>query len=307
LPDEPGWYYIPEAAPAVKTLFSDFASDWLGSLTTDPAAMTRHESVYRLHVCPAFGRRRVRVIRPSHVHGWLAELSERYGPATVAVAFAILRGVLDLAVAAHAIDKNPARSVAVRMPRYLETDMAVWDDAAVAAAIAAHREDLRLAPELAASCGLREAEVFGLALEDFDFEEQIVRVRRQLARAGRAFVFAPPEQGRQRVIPLPEWGAAQVREHIGRFPPQPRTLPWRQPDGEPHTCHLLLRRPARRSTSFDQLRHYYASVMLAGGVSIGELAEYLGADPVATLRAYAHLLPSAHGRARAAVDTRFGR
>ena len=46
--------------------------------------------------------------------------------------------------------------------------------------------------------------------------------------------------------------------------------------------------------------------MLAGGVSIKELAEYLGhADPAFTLRVYAHLLPSSHDRARAVINDRF--
>jgi len=48
-----------------------------------------------------------------------------------------------------------------------------------------------------------------------------------------------------------------------------------------------------RREGIHQLRHYLASVMLAGDVSIKELAEYLGhADPAFTLRVYAHLLPS---------------
>lgn len=48
--------------------------------------------------------------------------------------------------------------------------------------------------------------------------------------------------------------------------------------------------------------------MLAGGVSIKELAEYLGhADPAFTLRVYAHLLPSSHDRARAVINERFTR
>ena len=47
-----------------------------------------------------------------------------------------------------------------------------------------------------------------------------------------------------------------------------------------------------RKEGIHQLRHYYASVMLAGGVSIKELAEYLGhSDPAFTLRVYAHMLP----------------
>ena len=46
--------------------------------------------------------------------------------------------------------------------------------------------------------------------------------------------------------------------------------------------------------------------MLAGGVSIKELAEYLGhADPAFTLRVYAHMLPSSHDHARAVIDDRF--
>ncbi|SDJ29450.1 Phage integrase family protein [Nonomuraea maritima] len=57
-----------------------------------------------------------------------------------------------------------------------------------------------------------------------------------------------------------------------------------------------------RKEGLHQLRHYYASVMLAGGVSIRELAECLGhADPGFTLRVYAHLMPGSHDRARKAM------
>lgn len=121
-----------------------------------------------------------------------------------------------------------------------------------------------------------------------------------------------------------------------------------KPGGKPHSCRLLFRWPAddehvkarsysetvwtpalvragiiaepkkdtrgrtRYATSrregIHQLRHYYASVMLAGGVSVKELAEYLGhADPAFTLRVYAHLLPSSHDRARAVINQRFSK
>jgi integrase len=65
-----------------------------------------------------------------------------------------------------------------------------------------------------------------------------------------------------------------------------------------------------RKEGIHQLRHYYASVMLAGGVSIKELAEYLGhAEPAFTLRVYAHMLPCSHdrARARAVINERFTR
>lgn len=52
----------------------------------------------------------------------------------------------------------------------------------------------------------------------------------------------------------------------------------------------------------------YASALLAHGVSIEELADYLGhADPGFTLRTYTHLVPSNHERARLAIDEVIGR
>ncbi|GAA3709757.1 hypothetical protein GCM10022224_089090 [Nonomuraea antimicrobica] len=63
-----------------------------------------------------------------------------------------------------------------------------------------------------------------------------------------------------------------------------------------------------RKEELHQLRHYYASVMLAGGVSVKELAEYLGhADPGFTLRVYAHMMPGSYDRARRAIDDRLFR
>jgi integrase len=194
---------------------------------------------------------------------------------------------------------------------------------------------------------MREGELYGLGEEDFDLDGQkVLRVRRQIKRIGRDFVFALPKNDRERIIPLSDWDIRVIKRHIGRYPPRPYTLPWESPDGKPHTCRLMFRWPAddqhvksrsysetvwkpalvqagiipgperdKRSRSryvttgkegIHQLRHYFASVMLAGGVSVKELAEYLGhADPGFTLRVYAHLLPSSHDRARIVIDDHF--
>ncbi|WP_258904820.1 hypothetical protein [Actinokineospora sp. UTMC 2448] len=54
------------------------------------------------------------------------------------------------------------------------------------------------------------------------------------------------------------------------------------------------------------LRHFYASMLLAQGVSIKELSAYLGhADAGFTLRVYTRMVPSSHDRARLAVDLLF--
>jgi integrase len=62
-----------------------------------------------------------------------------------------------------------------------------------------------------------------------------------------------------------------------------------------------------RADGVHALRHFYASTLLAQGVSIKELAEYLGhSDPGFTLRTYTHLVPSSYERARLAIDSVFG-
>jgi len=234
-------------------------------------------------------------------------------------------------VADEAIRKNPAKSPVVQVPGYQSSGIELWDDAVIIALADAHPDELRAIPELAASCGMREGELYGLAEEDFDFDEKIARVRRQVKKIGRVYVFALPKNDRERVVPLSDWDIVVIRRQITRYPPRPYTLPWEKPDGKPHTCRLLFRWPADdqhvKARSYSETvwkpalvragiipeptkdkrgRVRYATTRK--GVSIKELAEYLGhADPAFTLRVYAHLLPSSHDRARAVINERFAR
>jgi integrase len=106
------------------------------------------------------------------------------------------------------------------------------------------------------------------------------------------------------------------------------TLPWLEPDGKPATAELIPTTPTGRAINRNDfnhrhwrpaltaaglpllrvngchaLRHHFASVLLAAGVDIKALSEYLGHhDPAFTLRVYVHLMPAADVRMRAAVD-----
>ena len=67
-------------------------------------------------------------------------------------------------------------------------------------------------------------------------------------------------------------------------------------------------RSATRTDGTHALRHYYASALLEGGVSIKAVSEYLGhADAGFTLRTYTHLMPASHDRSQRVIDSRIGR
>jgi integrase len=51
------------------------------------------------------------------------------------------------------------------------------------------------------------------------------------------------------------------------------------------------------------LRHTFATLMIAAGVSIFELARFMGTSVDEIDKTYGHLLPDAHKRARSALDS----
>lgn len=348
-----GEYVDPKAG---RELFGDLSKAWLSSLVVDPNTKIRYEIVLRRHVDPVLERRSVKSIKASEVQTYLAKLGEQVGPATVDKALGILQGVLDLAEVDGLVRKNVARSKVIQRAKRTVEQVQAWSDDRVFSIIDAHPDEYRLFPIIGASCGLRAAEIFGLALEDIDFEERIVRVRRQLQRLGRdrsnpdsraGHIFALPKNDQERIVPMSDWTAQSIRVHIAKYKPRPCTLPWEKLNGSPRTHNILFRwhdgefvkdrnyseeiwKPALSAVGVigppvpnqrgqmryvttgregpHQLRHYYASVSLADGVNIKELATYLGhADPGFTLRVYQHMLPDSHDRARQAIDRRMFR
>lgn len=338
-----GDYMDPSAG---KILFGELAERWFRSLVVDPASEIHYRGVHKRHVEPTFGRRSVKSIKPSDIAARVREVNERYSASTAASTLLVIRGVLEIAEADGSIKKNPARSKIVRQPKAQSRDVEVWPDDTVTDLVAAHSEDLRPIPVVGAGCGMRQGEIFALALEDVDFEGEVLHVRRQVKKLGEHYVFALPKNDKTRTVPLPEWVARTLRDHMERNPPEPYTLPWERPGGSPCTVRLLFRwsygghlkarnysevvwKPAlaevgvipepttdkrgrkryktTRREGLHQLRHYYASIQLDAGVSVVALASYLGHDPKVTLSIYGHMLPSSDGRARKAIDDRLNR
>jgi len=318
---------------AGKMTFSQYASRWIATQNTDPATRESVEMRLRLHVLPHIGSRPIGSFTPTHLRAWIrlledAGLSAAYRRGI----FAHVSTVFTAAVEDRIIRFNPCSARSVKAPRLDPRKVKPWPAERVKAVRAVLPERYRAMVEPAAGCGLRQGEVFGLAVEDVDFLGGTVHVVRQVKLLRGRPVFAPPKGGKERDVPLPESVAYALAAHLTAFPAREITLPWKTLDGPPVTATLLFTSPeglslnrnrfndrvwrpavrasgtaSGRDNGMHALRHFYASVLLDAGESIKALSEYLGHhDPGFTLRTYTHLMPTSETRTRAAVDRVLG-
>jgi Site-specific recombinase XerD len=321
-----GDYIAPEAG---KVTFEQYATQWMKTQVTDPATREAVEMRLRRHAIPHIGKRPIGSFNPTHLRLWMrtlegAGLSAAYRRGI----FAHVSTVFTAAVEDRVIRANPCSARSVKAPRLDPRKVKPWTADRVRAVRAALPERYQALVDVAAGCGLRQGEAFGLAVEDVDFLGGVVHVVRQVKLLHNRPVFAPPKGGKERDVPLPESIAFALAGHLTRFPAAEVTLPWKTLDGPPFTATLIFRspeglslnrnrfndrqwRPALRAAGvltgrdngMHALRHFYASVLLDAGESIKALSEYLGHhDPGFTLRTYTHLMPSSETRTRAAVD-----
>ncbi|MGH3310776.1 MAG: tyrosine-type recombinase/integrase, partial [Streptomyces sp.] len=280
------------------------------------------------------------------VQAWLNGLQRTVSsPGYIGSILQTLSSVLNAAVDDELIRKNPSRARSVKPPRKVRPRVQPWSAERVAAVIDALPGRVASMALLGAGAGLRQGEIFGLAVEDIDFLQGTVRVERQVKEIGRSPVYAPPKGGRTREVPLaPEVGAA-LSAHLKAYAAHEVSLPWRTLDGKPEAHRLLftttqhrqhsrsvfnqgtwkpalaeaevipppvrtekgVRYASSREDGMHALRHFYASVLLDAGENVRALADYLGhSDPGLTLRVYAHLMPEAADRTRKAVDAALG-
>ncbi|AEA27370.1 integrase family protein [Pseudonocardia dioxanivorans CB1190] len=315
---------------AGKISFKAHAENWLKGQSPDRATREALRSRLDSRILPFFATRSVNAITATTVREWLGQLDDAHLSQNYrTVLFTIVSSVLDAAVEERLIHRNPCKSQAIKRPSSPPSNVVVWSRKRVDTIEQRIEGRFQLAVVVGAGCGLRQGEILGLSPDDVDRERMVLQVRRQLRIVDRTLVFALPKGGKTRVVPLSRGVLERITSHIEEHPPTPITLPWQDPAGEPTPVPMLMTgengrlysgdlftkviwqgafRSAgieyrKRADGMHALRHFYASVLLSQGVSIKELAAYLGHnDPGFTLRTYTHLVPSSFERARAAVD-----
>jgi len=307
-----GGYVDPRAG---RVTFAEYAERWRAAQVWRPSTASAVETSFRRHLLPRFGNRPLATIRPSEVQTWVRELADTLAPATVRLALRFFSTAMHAAVADRLITVSPC--VGVKLPEIERTRVVPLETDRVRALVDAMPERYRGLVVVGAGTGVRQGEAFGVTVDRVDFLRRVLTVDRQIVTPARgAPRLGPPKTAAsRRTVPLPDAVLDALAQHLGRYPAGANSLVFTNERGEAIRRSVFSRlwRPAVAAaglpagTSFHDLRHYYASLLIRHGESVKVVQARLGhASAAETLDTYSHLWPDSEDRTRAAVDSVLG-
>src|SRR3954468_10591155 len=240
---------------------------------------------------------------------WATDRAQVLAPSTLRALVRLLCSIYRSAVLDRLVASSPVVRVQLpRADRERVVPLTVEQVRALADAMPARNKAMVIAQ---AGLGLRISELLALRVEDVDFLRRTVRIEWQIAPGaqGRA---APKTPRSRRTVPLPEVVADVLAAHIAGFPPgadgsiftsSVGAVYWQDYYASRVFAAAVKRAGLPAGTTTHDLRHHYASVLLAAGESVVAVAERLGHENATlVLKTYGHLMPDSEDRTRRAVD-----
>jgi integrase len=173
---------------------------------------------------------------------------------------------------------------------------------------------------LAITTGLRRGELLGLRWQDVDLKRGYLQVRQQLIRTKKGLSFTTPKGSKSRSVKLTQRAVETLKSHrkrqledklrlVGLW--QDAGLVFTTRKGTPfHPDSLtkrsfepLMKRAGLPQIRFHDLRHTFATLLLAKGTHPKVVQEMLGhANISQTIDTYSHVLPDMQSEAAAAME-----
>jgi integrase len=252
-----------------------------------------------------------------HIEAWMKAMTKP-GPkrkqglaaSTRRTRYSYVRMAFLAAVKARVIRQDPTAGITPpRVPK-AETKMNVPTSEQVGRALSAAGE-FRAFIAVCAFAGLRLGEAAGLQLGDVDFLRRTLSVRRQIqGQVNARAVEVDPKYESARTVYLPDALMKELAAHVGRLPPMGAEgwlftngpYVWNR-NSAGNQWRRLRETVGMEEFTLHDLRHYYASGLIAAGCDVVTVQHALGhSAPTITLNIYSHLWPKAEDRTRKAAE-----
>lgn len=323
-----GNYIDPEAG---KITVEEYSKTWRETQLHRYSTAEHVERYFRLHINPVLGRHPMKRIVRSHVQMWVK--NSRLGPVATRLAFWYLNAMFTAAVHDKIIATSPC--VGITLPELEQAEHLILSPKQVHELAALLPDRYRAAVYVAAGCGLRPSETFGLELDQVAFLRREIDVQHQIGQAtGRGSFLAPPKTKTSlRTVELPKITADALAEHIRKYPPaEIELVDATDPDPRKHKARQVkllftddkgrpltrgnwskIFQPAAQAlglpprSGLHLLRHYFATLLIFNGANVKTVQMALGhATPTITLNTYVGLWPDQIDRTRNLVDQALG-
>jgi integrase len=305
-----GTYVDPAAGRILLRVYAE--TQWLPAQRhLRPLSVELYGSHLRTHILPRLGGRPVRSLTRADINAFVTAICEGLAASTVVTVFAVLRALMQSAVHDGLIMTNPCSRIP--LPRVEDRVLVPLPVAAVRALAESITPRYRVTVWLAAGAGLREGEALGLIVPRVDLAGRRLRIEQQMQR--RELVPLKSRASR-RVIPVDAVVVDAIRAHLGDWPPGDDQLVVTNRSGRPvqrSTFGTCWRDAVKKAglpvgTRYHDLRHFYASTLIAAGVYPKVIQARMGHATLAeTMDTYGHLFPEADDAGRGALDDAFGR
>lgn len=321
-----GNYIDPDAG---RVTFRDYAEQWRTSQVHADTTQLQIETLFRLHVYDIIGDRPIGQIRKTAVQALVKGWQGR-APRSVLVTYRHIASVFLAAVADRVIPATPC--VGIGLPDIEPKRVSPMPVETVDAITQHTAGRYRVLVDIGAMAGLRQGEAFGLEVGHIDFLRRTIRVQQQVKVVpGEPPFLAPPKtKTSYRTIPVAQMLLDRLAAHLAAHPPVEITIvdkTGKQPvtrkarlvvldeENSPlrrATYGRAIWRPALRRAgvesgpTYHDLRHFYASALIAHGASATQVQARLGhASTQETWNTYSHLWPTDDDKTRDAIEAAF--
>lgn len=261
-----------------------------------------------------FGSKPMKQVRRSDVEAWIKSMhAAGLAPGTIKTRYVNVRSVFRAAVKDKVIGSDPTDGVRLPRGRRADAAMSIPTPEEVGQLITVADERFRPFIGLCAFAGLRLGEAAGIQLGDVDFLRKSLKVSSQVQRVnGGAIDVRAPKYGSERVVYLADSLVNVLAEHVANHGTtgEDRWLFAGEGDDPPHQNTVgywwrkTLRDAGLAGIKLHDLRHFYASGLIAAGCDVVTVQRSLGhAKATTTLNTYAHLWPTAEDRTRKAAES----
>ena len=295
-------------------LFKDYIGRYLNNykkLKIRQTTFDKYESLARNHIYPSLGLKKLQEIKTADIQNLIKEKAETLAAATVREIHLIISQALKQACKERLIQRNDADNVT--LPRIVQKEIVPLTDEEILALLAVAKGHwLYPALLLEIGSGLRRGELLALEWRNVDFAKNTITVTQSYVKTRIGNIMQEPKtKASIRIVNVPpriirllktyKKGKTSIyvfsqKNHVN--PIAPRNFS--------HIFELWCAKAGLIRTRFHDLRHTYASQLLAENVQMKVVQAQLGhSDIKVTMNRYSHLTKAVQQEAASKLNKKF--